>query len=336
MCIDLIFFALGIAVIYAYKKSIKFNSLMLIKTCSGFFLSVICPFAFLYYVFPIGGFVPLLFAASSFFAIGLVGVYGDRKYRKLGFCYLTTSLLFLIGAPFVNFYKINVIDKLREINSVTAVYREYTLPFILVSIAFFILGCTLILYRKFQTTTKQNLDDVKIAEQEKIKRDSTCNNQRETNGVKRSTINFKSLGFSFMVFSPLILIWAAIIYRSAGVWRGTVPVVGNLVDCALPVGLIGVALFALGFGLMLYKKSARLRFFLVASGSVVLIIAGFAYIHEIEFTELVFGYVPLRHHINPYRDFTLPLILASLVPLILGYISMLNKSLKKNTLRLFR
>ena len=324
VCMGLIFFALGIAVIYAHKKSIKLNFLMLVKMCSGFFLSVIFPFTFLYYVFPIGGFVPLLFAAASFFAIGLVGIYGDRQYRKLGFCFLTLSLLFVIGAPLVNVWELPV-GYGTEISPITfqPVFREYTLPLILVSVAFFVLGSILILYKKSQTT-KQHLDNTKIIEQENTKCDTTCNNQRETNAVTKSTVNFKNLGFSFMVSSPILVIWAAIIYRSEGVWRGTVPVVLNFVDYALPVGLIGVALFALGFGLMLYKESTRLGFFLVASGSVVLVIAGFAYVYEIEFTESVFGYIPRIHHINPYRDFTLPLILVSLVPLILGYILMLK------------
>jgi hypothetical protein len=89
-------------------------------------------------------------------------------------------------------------------------------------------------------------------------------------------------------------------------------------------------LFALGFGLMLYKESARLGLSLVASGSVILVTAGFAYVYEIEFKELVFGYVPLIHHINPYRDFTLPLILVILVPLILGYILMVKKRSQPN------
>jgi hypothetical protein len=335
VCMGLLFFALGIAVIYAHKKAIKLNFLLLVKFCSGFFLSVIFPFALLYHVFPIGGFVPLLFAASSFFAIGLVGIYGNRKYRKLGFCFLTSSLLFFIGVPLVNVWELPV-GYGTEISPIIfqPVFREYTIPLIIVSVAFFILGSILILYKKFQTT-KQNLDDTTILEQENTKCDTTCNNQRETNAVKKSTINFRSLGFSFMVSSPILVIWAAIIYRSEGVWRGTVPVVLNFVDYALPVGLIGVALFALGFGLMLYKESTRLGFFLVASGSVVLIIAGFAYVYEIEFKELVFGYVPRIYHINPYRDFTLPLILVSLVPLILGNtLMMLKNSLKKNTLRL--
>ena len=82
---------------------------------------------------------------------------------------------------------------------------------------------------------------------------------------------------------------------------------------------------------MIYKKSTRLGFFLVATGSVVLIIAGFAYVYETELTELVFGYVPLINHINPYRDLTLPLILVSLVPFLLGYLSMLKRSSKKST-----
>ena len=299
------------------------------KFCSGFFLSVIFPFAFMYYVFPIGGFVPLLFAASSFFAIGLVGVYGDRKYRKLGFCFLTLSLLFFIGAPLVNVWKLPV-GYGTEISPITfqPVFREYTIPLIFVSAAFSVLGSTLILYKKSQTT-KQSLDNTTMLEQENIKCDSTGNNQ--TNVVTKSTVNFRNLGFSFMVSSPILVIWAAIIYRSEGVWRGTVPVVLNYVDYALPVGLIGVALFALGFGLMLYKKSTRLGFFSVASGSVILVIAGFAYAHEIAVKELVFGNISAIYQINPYRDYTLPLILASLVPLILGYILMLKKSLKKNT-----
>jgi hypothetical protein len=321
VCMGLIFSVLGIAVIYAHKKAVKVNFLMLMKFCSGFFLSVIFPFAFLYCIFPIGGFVPLLFAASSFFAMGLVGIYGDRKYMKLGFCFLTLSSLFFIGAPLVNVWELPV-GYGTEISPITfqPVFREYTLPLILVSAAFFVLGSMLILYKKSQTM-KQRLDNTMILEQENV---------RYENAVTKSTVNFRSLGFSFMVSSPILVIWAAIIYRSEGVWRGTVPVALNLVDYALPVGLIGVALFALGFGLMLYKESARLGLSLVASGSVILVTAGFAYVYEIEFKELVFGYVPLIHHINPYRDFTLPLILVSLVPLILGYILMVKKRSQPN------
>ncbi len=319
----LILCVLGFACIYAYKKSLKFDFLMVLKICSGVFLSVILSFATIIHICPIQGLMPSLFAASTFFAIGFIGIYGDRKYRKLGFSFMTLSLLFLIGVIIANVYQ-EVVSRFGS-TWISTPYQGYTMPLIIVSIAFFVLGCTLILHKKFQTITKQNLDNTKTLEEKNIKCDSNYNNQTETSLMKKPTINLKSLGFSFIVFSPLIIIWAAILYRPDEVFIGSVPVSIYAVEDALPIGLIGVALFALGFGLMFYKKSMRLGFFLVASGSIVLIIAGFAYRYETEYTELVFGYVPLINRLNPYREFTLPLIIASLVAFVLGYILMGKK-----------
>jgi len=329
-----VFFASGFVCLYAYKKSFRFDFFMVLKNCSIAFFGVLFAFA-LMIKFYVTGLLPLLFAVSGFLAIGLVGIYRDRKYRKLGFCFMALSLLFLIGVPLVNVWRLPV-GYGTEISPISyhTVYREYTIPLILVSVAFFLLGSILILYKKSQAMKKQNFDDTKVIEQENIKRDSTCTNQGETNGVKKFNVNFKTLGFSFMVFSQLVFIWAAIVYRSGEAWRGSVPIILNVVDYALPLGLVGVVLFVLGCALMLYEKPKRRGFFGIASGSFVLIIAAFTYAHETKITELVFDYVPVSHYINPYRDFTLPLILVSIVPFALGYILMLKKSLKKGALSL--
>jgi len=316
---SLILFVLGFAIIYAYKKSLKINLNTVLKICAGVVLSVIVSFAIIFHIFPIQGQVPSIFAASTFFALGLIGVYGHRKYRKLGYCFMTLSVMFLFGGvPFVNVYQ----EPASRFGStwISAPYQEYTIPFIIFGISFFILGCTLIFYKKY-------LDNTKTFEEKNIKNDTNYNKQTQTILTKKPTINFESLGFSFLIFSPLTIIWAAIIYRPDEVFIGGVPVSLYAVADALPVGLIGVALFALGLGLMFYKKTKRNGFLLVASGSIILIVAGLANIHETQFIEFVFGYAP-DYHYNPYREFTLLLIIATVVGFVLGYMLMWKKRKK--------
>lgn len=320
---------LTVAIVGIYRNNRVF------KICSIVFFSIISFFVlqiFVLHMLP--SFFPYLLTASGFLAVGIVGISRDINCRKLGFCFMVLSLLFLVCVPIVNVWQIRGGYGGEGWSFFyRPIYNVFTIPLILVSVVFFVLGSMLILYKRSQTIRRQDLVDATVTEQENFKHDSACSTLGETNGAKKVNITCKSVGFSFMVLSQLSFVWAAIVYTQPGLrsWEfGMYPL------NALPFVAIGVALFALGFGLMLYKESTRLGFFLVASGSVVLIIAGFAYVYETEFKELVFGYVPLIHHINPYRDFTLPLIFLSLVPLVLGYALMLNKSLKKNTLRLLR
>ena len=181
--------------------------------------------------------LPSFFAVSAFLAIGLIGIYGDRKYRKLGFCFLTLSLLFLVCVPIVNLWQIRAGygDVVRPFYYST-IYSVYTIPLILASFSFFVLGSMLILYKKSQTKKMQNICDTKVIEQEKF------------------NINSKSLGFSVMVFSQLSFIWAAIVYVQRGLrsWEfSTHPL------SALQFVAVGVVLFALGYAFMLKKSRIR-------------------------------------------------------------------------------
>lgn len=299
-----------------------------LKICSGVFF--IALFSFIIGIktifFPIS-LLPSSFLVSGFLVAGLVGIYGYEKYRKIGFCCMALSLLFLVWVPIVNVWQIRSGYGGELWPFVySALYSVYTIPLILASFAFFVLGIMLIRYKKAQTAKVQNLGDIPIVEQETFKRDSAGNLQEETTALEKININLKSLGFSLILSSQLSIIWAATVYVRWGLrsWEFSIDAFG-----ALPFIAIGVALFALGVASMLYKKPKRLGFLVVASGSVALIAATFAYVYGAGNYYSSDGWGLLLDFVTPYRDFTPPLLLASIVLFVLGYALMLKKSQPK-------
>ena len=313
--------AIGSTYLYVYRKSFNVDLLLILKFClSAFFIT---PFSF--YLIPIflfkEFFLPVISLASAFLAIGLVGIYGYEKYRKIGFCCMALSLLFLVWVPIVNVWQIQS-SYSNEFYS--AIYSTYTIPLILASFAFFVLGITLIRYKKSQTINVHNLSDTKVVKQETFKQDSTGNLQEETTVVEKNNIDFKNLGFSLILFSQLSIIWAAIVYVQ-GMGLEFFP--DHL--SALPFIAIGVALFALGVASTLYKKPKKLGFLGVASGSATLITATFTYIHETT-ARYSFREETLLSYdlIAPYKDFALTFFLASIALFAVGYALMLRKPQK--------
>ena len=112
----------------------------------------------------------LLFLGSGFLAIGFIGVYIQRKPKKLGFSFLILGFLFLIGVPLVNGYQVMV----SRFGStwIATPYEGYTIPLILVSVAFFLLGCVSFLHMKFLAISK-SLRDTTVIKQERIEGDFT-------------------------------------------------------------------------------------------------------------------------------------------------------------------
>jgi hypothetical protein len=373
------FIAVGFAYLHFYRKSFNVDTLTVLKICLAIFF--IAPFSF--YSIPLFeftdfGLLPVIFSASAFLAIGivgihrnktflkicsgiffialftfivgirimsiplsllssfltissfliagLVGIYGYKKYRKIGFCCMALSLLFLVWVPIVNVWQIRSGYGGGRFPFVySALHSVYTVPLILASFAFFVLGITLIIYKKSQTINVQNLGDTPIAEQETFKQDTTGNIQEETTAAGKTNINFKSLGFSLILFSQLSIIWAAIFYVYQGFrsWELYIDAFS-----ALPFLTIGVALFALGVASLLYKKPKKLGFLVVASGSAALITAAFAYTYDTQTSYSSDGWGLLFDSVTPYREFTQPLLLASIALFAVGYILMLKKSQK--------
>ena len=87
----------------------------------------------------------LLFLGCGFFAIGLVGVYAKKSPKKLGIFFMILSLIFFLGIPIVNSYQVLA---QRWGTWIATPYEGYTLPLILVSVAFFLLGCALFFHKK--------------------------------------------------------------------------------------------------------------------------------------------------------------------------------------------
>ena len=225
------FSACGFVYLYVLKKSFKFDSSMVPKVCLGVFISAVSTFVLMLQVSSIPVSLPSFFAVSMFLAIGLIGIYGDRQHRKLGFCFMALGLLFLVCVPIVNVWQIRGgYGHEGYPFYYDTIYDVYTIPLILASFAFFGLGSILILYRKSQTQKMQKIDDGTLLEQE------------------RFSINFGNLGFSFMVFSQLSLVCAAIVYAQRGLrsWEfSTHP------STALQFVVVAAVLFTLGFSFML-------------------------------------------------------------------------------------
>lgn len=309
-----VFAAIGFVGIYGDRKLLKF--------CSGVFFIGFLTFI----VFRSASSIPFslrsLFAVSGFLAVGLVGICGDRKYRKLSLCFMALSLLFLVCVPIVNAWQIR-----RGYGTewspffYSAIYSAYTIPLITVSFAFFVLGSMLILYKRSKTIRNHDLGDITAIAQGNQKLDPTSDNLR-ADDLKKINTNAKSLGFSVMVLSQLSLIWAAITYTQPEPLSGEVL---RYLLMASPFFVVTVVLFTLGFALILYRKSNRLGFLVVTSGSAVLSASIFTQFYRTTVTELMFGYLPLTSHINPYTEFTQPLILASIPLIIIGYVLMLKK-----------
>jgi hypothetical protein len=134
----------------------------------------------------------------------------------------------------------------------------------------------------------------------------------------------------------LSLIGAAVVYAPTGPTPLTFSVPSTpLQEYTLAFILASIAFFVLGLGLVLYAKSEKLGFFLVVVGSLALFIAAFAYGYRTDITELVFGYVPLTRAISPYREYALPIAMASAVLLVVGYAFLVRKSLIANEIRGF-
>lgn len=227
-------FAGGFVYFCVLKRSFKFGSRMVPKICLGVFIGAFFIFVLMWYVSSIPVSLNSLLAVSLFLAIGLIGIYGDKKYRKLGFCFMALSLLFLVCVPLVNVWQIRAGYGHESYPFYyDTIYDVYTIPLILSSLAFFGLGSILILYKQSQTKKNQKTDNSKVTKQEKF------------------NISFKNLGFLFMVFSQLSLIWAAIVYSQRGLrsWEfSTYP------SSTLQFVVVGVVLFALGLAFMLKKN----------------------------------------------------------------------------------
>jgi len=87
----------------------------------------------------------LLFLGSGVLAIGLIGVYIEKNPKKLGLFFMSLSLIFfLVILPFKG-YEVLV---RRWDTWIFTPYEEYTIPLILVGVAFLLLGSISFLYSK--------------------------------------------------------------------------------------------------------------------------------------------------------------------------------------------
>jgi hypothetical protein len=229
------------------------------------------------------------FAFAGIIAFVALLLFVNRTPRKLGFSFIAAGLLSLLVVPIVNGYKIPVMHLGTEFYS--APYEGYTMPLILVSAAFFLLGSIVFLYKKFPNWTHLGV-----------------------------------AGIFLVVFSPMSLIAAAIAYAPMGPIPpfSTIPET-ELRDFTLPLIFVSIAFFALGSALILYRKSKSHGFLGLTLGSGAFFIGGFAYAYKIYITELVFGYVPVGRYIYPIREYTLLLFLVGAAFLAAGYLLVLKE-----------
>ena len=147
-------------------------------------------------------------------------------------------------------------------------------------------------------------------------------------GGRRFSVSSCGFGFICLILGPLCLIVAVAIYAPGGPGRYSgwmVPGSGSR-ELTLALVIFGVALFALGFNFILYKKAERFGFFVGVLGSFFLIASSFVYGYNPLTSLLEIGFVPMGSgYINPLREHTLLLFLASVPFLVIGYTIMLKK-----------
>jgi hypothetical protein len=231
------------------------------------------------------------FAFAGIISFIAVFLYVNKVPRKLGSSFIAAGLLSLIIIPIVNTYKTPVMHLGYEFS--IAPYEGYTIPLILMSTAFILLGSIVLLHKKLPSWTK-----LRVA------------------------------GFFLVVLSPMSLIAAAIAYAPFGPSPPFYTVPGNeLRDFTLPFVFVSIALFSLGSALILYRRPSSHSFLGLTLGSSFLFICGFAYAYKTYITELVFGYVPVGRYIYPIREYTLPLFLVGTALLTAGYLLMAKKEI---------
>jgi hypothetical protein len=244
----------------------------------------------------------LYFALAGTAAFIAVILYANRRPKTLAFSFLAAAIPPLLALPIVNLYKIQVIN--FGFQEYVLPYAGYTIPLILVSAAFFLLGSLMLLHKK-----NRNLPN------------------NPTTGS-----NPKKAGFFLAVLSPMSLIAAAIVYAPMGPIPVSSTVPGTpLREYTLGLIIASAALLALGTALSFYKKPNRFGFLWAASGSAILFAASFAHAYRTHITELVFGYVPVSRDINPIREYALPLFLVGTSLSALGYALMLQKNKRQST-----
>jgi len=258
----------------------------------------------------------LLFAGSGFFAVGLIGIYIEKKPKKLGFSFMILSLLFLIGVPLVNEYRVLAT---RWFTWIATPYKEYTIPLFLVSIAFFILGCVSIFYERI-LARRNNLVNTKTIEQDKTKPHLTYDKEEEVIGVRKFCVPSCNVGFICLILGSLSIIGAAVVYAP----NGPSPLVWGLMstsieECTLPLIILSIALFFLGSTFMLYEKSKKPGFLVGISGSLAIMFAAFVY----GYRTLAIGRFdtgePYFYSIYPFREYTFPIFIVGILLVVFGY-----------------
>ena len=267
----------------------------------------------------------LLFIGSGFFSVGLICVYIERKPKKLGFSFMILSLLFLIGVPLVNGYQIMASRGIFG-SWIATPYEGYAIPLILVTVAFFLLGCVSILYMKFLAIRK-SLVDTTIIKQKRTEEYYTYEKREELIGARKFFVSSCDAGFICLVFGSLCLIGAAVMYAPSGPtpisW--TIPGTPSR-ELTLSLIIFGAALFALGFNFILYQKSERFSFLVGLLGSLVLMFAAFAHGYRImAIADFSFFGEPVLYPVNPFREFTLPIVLAGILFVVFSCALMLRK-----------
>ena len=262
----------------------------------------------------------LLFVGSGFFAVGLIGAYSNRNPKKIGVYFVFLGLLFLLGVPLVNLYQVTA---QRWGTWIATPYQGYTLPIVLVCAAFCLLGFALTLYARLSKKS-QNVGSVKLVQQGSLEQASVCRKQEQTTESAKVR-NFNKLGFLSMVLSSLSLICAAIAYApmSPSPIAWSVPET-TFREYTISVIILCVALFVLGFTLMFHQKHRRVGFKLSILGSFTLMFAAFLHGFRIQAVG-TWDFGNYLYPINPFREYTIPTLLASSILLVIGYALMLRK-----------
>jgi hypothetical protein len=267
----------------------------------------------------------LLFIGSGFFSVGLICVYIERKPKKLGFSFMILSLLFLIGVPLVNGYQIMASRGVYG-SWIATPYEGYTIPLILVTVAFFLLGCVSILYMKFLAIRK-SLVDTTIIKQKRTEEDCTYEKREELIGARKFFVSSCDAGFICLVIGSLCLIGAAVMYAPSGPTPISWTIPGTFSkELTLSLIIFGAALFALGFNFILYQKSERFSFLVGLLGSLVLMFAAFAHGYRIMAVgDFSFFGEPVLYPVNPFREFTLPIVLVGILFVVFSCALMFRK-----------
>jgi hypothetical protein len=275
----------------------------------------------LIFLFNSPDFLTMLMVGCGFFAIGLVGIYFNRKAEGLALLFIMTAVLFFSFGSVTAFFK-----EQQNLEFYVPISQRYPIQLSLAGFAFLVWGTLSALYARFYSSNTPsntfNFDEV-----------TKTNSENTLNASCKSVFNRTiPIGFLLLITSPMGFIGAAYMYQPQYYLMDNF--LGSYANISLI--LVSVTVTLLIFGATLTKRQkTKSSISLLATGSLLLIAATLTYIYQAPITSLTFGYIRSVSYETIYRVYALPLFFTSILFYAVGIVLMIKGRSPKETTRSF-